>query len=267
MQLRAPSISRRCRSGRPATKPLYLSVLRPAEGASTIPLGEASPHLLAVEQRVGRGRITMLTINPARAGAGHLAGARYAGPPGRPPPPEESQVGPAGITTAGLPGPLRGTAGRSGPDLVPDHQPRRAARSGHRGPLARSRPEPPTRPAPPAARRRFRLRSPRRPPLEEEDPAARPTIGVADWRDSRGSPRSAATCSRRLPASPSPARIRAEGDPRLPDRRRPAELADLPLRPQSPRVGLDRRPAGRLRLRHRRAARGRLRHGVRLGLR
>ncbi len=50
---------------RPAPKrPLYLSVLKPKPGASTIALGEASPHLLAIEQRVGRGRITMLTINP-----------------------------------------------------------------------------------------------------------------------------------------------------------------------------------------------------------
>ena len=50
---------------RPAPKrPLYLSVLKARPGASTIPLGEASPHLLAVEHRVGRGRITMLTINP-----------------------------------------------------------------------------------------------------------------------------------------------------------------------------------------------------------
>lgn len=48
----------------PTKKPVYLSVLRPAEGASTIPLGDGSPHLLAVERRVGRGRITMLTINP-----------------------------------------------------------------------------------------------------------------------------------------------------------------------------------------------------------
>ena len=50
---------------RPApNRPLYLSVLKPKPGASTISLGEASPHLLAVEQRVGRGRITMLSINP-----------------------------------------------------------------------------------------------------------------------------------------------------------------------------------------------------------
>ncbi len=48
----------------PSNKPLYLSVLKPAAGSSTIPMGEASPHLLAVERRVGRGRITMLTINP-----------------------------------------------------------------------------------------------------------------------------------------------------------------------------------------------------------
>ena len=50
---------------RPApNRPLYLSVLKPKPVATTISLGEASPHLLAVEQRVGRGRITMLTINP-----------------------------------------------------------------------------------------------------------------------------------------------------------------------------------------------------------
>ena len=47
-----------------AQTPAYLSVLKARPGASTIPLGEASPHLLAVEHRVGRGRITMLTINP-----------------------------------------------------------------------------------------------------------------------------------------------------------------------------------------------------------
>jgi hypothetical protein len=50
---------------RPGPKrPVYLSVLKAKEGASTIPLGEASPHLLAIESRVGRGRITMLALNP-----------------------------------------------------------------------------------------------------------------------------------------------------------------------------------------------------------
>lgn len=45
-------------------RPVQLAVLRPTPGSSTIPLGEASPHLLAVERRVGRGRLTMLGINP-----------------------------------------------------------------------------------------------------------------------------------------------------------------------------------------------------------
>ncbi len=50
---------------RPGPKrPVYLSVLKAKEGAQTIPLGEASQHILAVESRVGRGRITMLAINP-----------------------------------------------------------------------------------------------------------------------------------------------------------------------------------------------------------
>jgi len=50
---------------RPAPKrPVQLSVLRAKPGASTISLGEASTHLLAVESRVGRGRITMLALNP-----------------------------------------------------------------------------------------------------------------------------------------------------------------------------------------------------------
>jgi len=50
---------------RPAPKrPVQLSVLRAKPGASTISLGEASPHMLAVESRIGRGRITMLAINP-----------------------------------------------------------------------------------------------------------------------------------------------------------------------------------------------------------
>ena len=47
-----------------AKRPIYLAVLKAKEGASTIPLGEASPHVLAVERRVGRGRITMLAANP-----------------------------------------------------------------------------------------------------------------------------------------------------------------------------------------------------------
>jgi hypothetical protein len=48
----------------PKNRPVFVTGLRPRLGASTISLGEGSPHLLAVEGRVGRGRITMLTINP-----------------------------------------------------------------------------------------------------------------------------------------------------------------------------------------------------------
>ena len=60
---------------RPADKkPVYLATLRPVPGASTIPLGEASPHLLAVERRVGRGRITMLTVNPTEPTFAHWPG-------------------------------------------------------------------------------------------------------------------------------------------------------------------------------------------------
>ena len=47
-----------------AKRPVFVTGLRPHPGTSTITLGEGSPHLLAVEGRVGRGRITMLTINP-----------------------------------------------------------------------------------------------------------------------------------------------------------------------------------------------------------
>jgi hypothetical protein len=48
----------------PRARPIFVTGLRPRPGASTISLGEGSPYLLAVESRVGRGRITMLTINP-----------------------------------------------------------------------------------------------------------------------------------------------------------------------------------------------------------
>jgi hypothetical protein len=48
----------------PKGRPIFVTGLRRHPGSSTIPLGEGSPHLLAVEARVGRGRVTMLTINP-----------------------------------------------------------------------------------------------------------------------------------------------------------------------------------------------------------
>ena len=62
---RAARVYRAPASIRPGPKrPVYLTVLKAKPGAQTIPLGEASPHALAVESRVGRGRITMLALNP-----------------------------------------------------------------------------------------------------------------------------------------------------------------------------------------------------------
>jgi hypothetical protein len=69
---RTPDASRRAARNyqtpvpiRPApNRPVYLSVLQAKSGAATIPLGEASPHVLAVEGRVGRGRITLLALDP-----------------------------------------------------------------------------------------------------------------------------------------------------------------------------------------------------------
>ena len=61
--------------------------------------------------------------------------------------------------------------------------------------------------------------------------------------------------------------VRAQGDPGLSAGRRSAELADLPAGPQAPGVGLDRGAPARAGVRDRRRADGRLRHGLRLGLR
>ncbi|WP_254053416.1 hypothetical protein [Singulisphaera sp. GP187] len=47
-----------------SNRPVYLAGLRPNPGASTVRLGESSERILGVEQRVGRGRILMLALNP-----------------------------------------------------------------------------------------------------------------------------------------------------------------------------------------------------------
>ena len=186
---------------RPAPKrPLYLSVLKPKPGASTIPLGEASPHLLAVEQRVGRGRITMLAINPN----------------------EESLLAWPGLDTLvrrvvlrrpeepivvegdyGRPVPRAATArplARHGPELVSNHESRRGP--GHGAIDGAS-----------AGPRRERPRSRMvagTDPETAENEFNRQT-GVADWRDGAKLPRLVETCSKRLRASRSPARISSCG--------------------------------------------------------
>ncbi len=49
---------------RPArNRPVFVAGLKPREGSSPIPMGEASGHLLGVERRVGRGRVLMLTVD------------------------------------------------------------------------------------------------------------------------------------------------------------------------------------------------------------
>ena len=154
-----------------------------------------------------------------------------------------------------------GGCSAAGPDLVPDHQSRLRARTMPCRPAGdQDRPgtrlanEAELKPTRPRNRRRERTcTSSRRSPIGATTP---------------GSRASAATCSRRPPGITHPQlALRAESDPRLPDRRRAAQLADLPVRPESSRVGLGRRPPGRPGLRHRRRASGRLRHGLRLGLR
>ena len=47
-----------------ANRPVALTGLRPREGATPLPLGPGSPHLLGAEWRVGRGRVTLLGVNP-----------------------------------------------------------------------------------------------------------------------------------------------------------------------------------------------------------
>lgn len=50
---------------RPASnRPVFFAGLRPRPGARAIPLGDAGGTVLAVEARVGRGRIAMLSFNP-----------------------------------------------------------------------------------------------------------------------------------------------------------------------------------------------------------
>lgn len=48
----------------PEKRPVYLAGLTPRPGAQAIPLGESGTRLVGVEQRVGRGRILMLALNP-----------------------------------------------------------------------------------------------------------------------------------------------------------------------------------------------------------
>jgi hypothetical protein len=159
----------------PRAKPVYLSVLRPTAGASTIPLGEASPHLLAVERRVGRGRITMLTINPTEPVLGTWPGVDTLVRRVVLRRPEEGVAGPAGFNSAGYQGPRRGVLAAQ--DLTWYRITSRDARPGEDSAGRLSEPvRPPPRVEKPA--------SSESDVVPEAEEAVVPTLGVADWRDS-----------------------------------------------------------------------------------
>lgn len=157
----------------PAKKPVYLAVFRPAAGATTIPLGEASPHALAVERRVGRGRITMLTINPAEPVLANWPGLDTMVRRVVLRRPEEGLIGPAGIGALGYQGPRR--LPLSAQDLTWYRIAGRDARVGED--TAGHIPEP--------------VRTPPRPDTETGSPiepvppeeAVISIAGVSDWRD------------------------------------------------------------------------------------
>ena len=189
----------------PKGRRIFVTGLRPHPGASTIPLGEGSPHLLAVEARVGRGRITMLTINPTDPSLVAWPGldtlirrvASCAGPK-RPPRPRAT-------TGMAPPGPA---TGRSRSELVSHRQPgcRR------RGRCASDQGQP-GRPAGTDAELADMRRRPSTPAREPRDIAGNGRgdahLTASEWPNGVTRPRcrdSAATRSRKRRESPFPVR-------------------------------------------------------------
>jgi hypothetical protein len=158
---------------RPATgKPVYLSVLRPGPGSATIPLGEASPHHLAVERRVGRGRITMLTLNPTEPALAAWPGLDTMVRRVILRRPEEPVVGAAGFDGVTYQSARRGRLGAA--DLTWYRITSRDARA--------EEDAEPRRPEPPRAADSQARPRPEDPTDAEDAPSA--AFGVADWRDS-----------------------------------------------------------------------------------
>ena len=172
----------------PASRPVFLAGLRPHPGAATIPLGESSSHLLAVEARVGRGRITMLTINPTDPTLASWPGLdtlvrrlvlRR---------PEEAVIRSGGTDSYGFQPPARQAL--EGPDLSWYRIASRDA--GYENELLRSRAAQAARQAAPAGR--FGLPPPVGPnaagsmPADQEETAMN-RLGVAEWRDNSPLPR------------------------------------------------------------------------------
>ena len=161
----------------PPDKPIYISKLRPNSGSTTIPLGEKSNQLLAIERRVGRGRITMLTLNPveptlmAWSGLDTLVRRVILRRP------EESVTGSASFDGSTYKGPSRAQLG--GADLTWYRIASRDALPGEDSAGRLPKPRPPKEVTQP------RGTSSLPPGTEEEDPteARPPAMGVADWND------------------------------------------------------------------------------------
>jgi len=173
----------------PKTRPVFVAGLRARPGAATIPLGEGSPHLLAVEGRVGRGRITMLTINPTDPALVSWPGIdtlirrvilRR---------PEEGGVSlQASYDPGAIFSPSR--AMLEGPDLSWYRITSRD--TGAEGEAARARAAQASRPSPPG--NRFGPQAVTMPPAQgsltaEAEEAALNRTGVAEWRDTTTLPR------------------------------------------------------------------------------
>ncbi len=153
-------------------RPVYFATLKPAPGSVSLPLAKNSKMLLAVERRVGRGRVTMLSFNPHEPALASWRGLdtlvrrivlRR---------PEEAVIGDGGFEnmTTFQP-PRRGRL--PGADLT---WYRIASREG-----APDKPAPPQNSTPnPAATAGSSLNPPD--PTSTDEPPRPP--GVADWRDS-----------------------------------------------------------------------------------
>ena len=175
----------------PRNRPVFVTGLKPRPGATTIPLGAGSPHLLAVESRVGRGRITMLTINPtdpslvAWPGLDTLVRRVVLRRP----------EDPAG----GAPTPANGMMPAPGPQLEgPDLSWYRITSrdAGAEVEAMRARAAQSARQAPPVPTRRYGTPAASAQPVNPQgstssvsEEAALNHIGVAEWRDTTALPR------------------------------------------------------------------------------